>query len=105
MTIPEAMHWASEEYNDEVLRARADTNLQARLNASMIREYIEIDRGLPNYVSEIAGAMKAGKPGERLPDYVYQMARMCFRFGMRVQRKLDRPDEGTSSFWRPRQDD
>lgn len=35
-----------------------------------------------------------------VPPEIFQMARMCFRMGMRVQRKLDHPGEKTSMFWR-----
>jgi hypothetical protein len=62
-------------------------------------EYEEIDQELPSYVGGIA--QTHGVPaGTILPDYVYQMARMCFRLGMRTQRKLDRPEEPSSMFWR-----
>ena len=98
MTINEAMRLASDEYSAEVERARKDPRLEALLNSQLLREYIEIDRELPDYVAEIVGATGGVPNGTRLPDYVYILARMCFRMGMRTQRKLDRPNEETSTF-------
>ena len=99
MTIGEAMRAVSDEYDEEVKRARQDEAFGALMGACIGLEYEEMNTELPHYVSEIARASGV-KTGTALPPYVYQMARMCFRMGMRTQRKLDRPDEPTTMFWR-----
>ena len=99
MNITEAMRAVNDEYNIEVLRARQDRAFCSLMNQCIGKEYEEIDRELTSYVAEIAATM--GVPvGTALPDYVYQMARMCFRIGMRAQRKIDHPEQATSMFWR-----
>lgn len=99
MNITEAMRAVSDEYDAEVLRAREDRALALLIKQCMHKEFSEIDPELPGYVAEIAGVM--GVPqGAALPQYVYQAARMCFRLGMRTQRKLDHPDQASSIFWR-----
>jgi len=98
MTIDEALLAASKEYDEEVYRARRDPSFSELMNHCMIDEYEEIDRELPGYVGDIASALQV--KGTVLPDWAYQMAIMCFRLGMRTQRKLDRPCEPTSLFWR-----
>ena len=98
MTIDEALRAASQEYDEEVLLARRDLGFHELMTQCICGEYEEINRGLPSYVGEIAGALHV--EGTVLPDWAYQMAIMCFRLGMRTQRKLDRPSEPTSLFWR-----
>jgi hypothetical protein len=66
---------------------------------TMANEYEEIDRELPGYVAEIA-LCHGLPPGTELPGWIYQLARMVFRMGMRTQRKIDRPEEVSSTFWR-----
>jgi hypothetical protein len=103
MKISQAMDLVNDEYNQECLRAREDPTFGALMAEAMGNEYDEIDAELPGYVIDIASA--SGVPaGTVLPGYVYQMARMCFRLGMRVQRKLERPEEATSLFWRSDQE-
>jgi hypothetical protein len=103
MDIAEAMHAVSEEFDAEAIRARKDAAFNLLMTAYLGEEYDEIDRELPGYVADIARAM--GIPsGTALPKYVYQTARMCFRMGMRTQRKLDRPNVPTSLFWRSDQE-
>ena len=99
MTIAEAMRAVDEEYNQECQCARADPSFNAIMAECIGQEYDELDRELPDYVAAIAGAHGA-PPGTVLPGWAYQMARMCFRMGMRVQRKLDHPERPTSLFWR-----
>lgn len=99
MTINEAMDAASAEYNQEVEQSKTDPRMDWLIRQVMAEEYREIERELPSYVMDIARAM--GVPvGTILPHYVYQAALMCFRFGMRTQRKLDHPGEKTTLFWR-----
>lgn len=99
MNIAEAMRAVSEEYDAECIQARAVAAFNQEMKRVVGQEYAEIDRELPDYVADIARAL--GVPvGTFLPDYVYQMARMCFRLGMRVQRKLGHPGEATTLFWR-----
>jgi hypothetical protein len=99
MTICEAMEAVNNEYNDECLEARRSPAQNALMAQVMGRELVQIDQFLPEYVAEIATAMKAAPPGTALPDYVYQTARMCFRLGMRVQRKINHPEEASTIFW------
>jgi hypothetical protein len=100
MTISEAMQAVSEEYDEECYNARDDAEFDGIMRQVFREEYRQIDRKLPAYVADIAGVH--GVPiGTVLPDYVYQMARMCFRLGMRVQRKLDHPEVPTTIFWQP----
>ena len=98
MTIDEALRAASQEYDQETDRARRDPTFGKLVSHCIGDEYEEINRGLPSYVGEIAGALQV--KGTVLPDWAYQMAIMCFRLGMRTQRKLDHPSEPTSLFWR-----
>jgi hypothetical protein len=99
MNITEAIRAISDEYDAEAVRARTDRAFDALSKDCLRKEYGEIDQELPGYVADIARAM--GVPqGTELPHYVYQTARMCFRLGMRTQRKIDRPDQATSLFWR-----
>ncbi|HEY1896727.1 MAG TPA: hypothetical protein VGG62_10665 [Terracidiphilus sp.] len=99
MNISEAMRAVSEEFDDEVTRAREDRAFSALMCEAIGAEYDEIDQELSAYVIDIVRAH--GVPvGTVLPTYVYQLARMVFRMGMRVQRKLDRPSEASSIFWR-----
>ena len=99
MTISEAMRAVDAEYSEESRKARKSPEFNRMMTEAIGREYAEIDKELPDYVTEIALASGV-KPGTFLPPYVYQMARMCFRFGMRVQRKLDHPDRPTTTeFW------
>jgi hypothetical protein len=103
MKIDQAIDLVGKEFDEECFRARDDAAFDALMCQTIYGEYAEIDRGLPPYVSEIARGH--GVPaGTTLPEYVYQMARMCFRMGMRAQRKLDRPDEPSSMFWRSDQE-
>ena len=100
MTITEAMRAVSDEYDAEMTRfASGDKTVRSLVTACLMEEYNEIDQELVGYVSQIAAGMGV-PPGTTLPDYVYQMARMCFRIGMRTQRKIDHPDKVTSIFWR-----
>lgn len=99
MNITEAMRAVDEEYSAECVRAQKDAGFGALLAECVYTEYDEIDRELPDYVTEIARTMGA-QPGSTLPPMYYQMARMCFRLGMRCQRKIDRPEEPSSVFWR-----
>jgi hypothetical protein len=103
MTISEAMEAAGWEYDRECAQARADQTFNMLMGRLIGGEYEEIDRELPGYVADIARAHGV-IPGTVLPDYVYQMARMVFRMGMRTQRKLDHPDEPTTMFWRSDQE-
>jgi hypothetical protein len=99
MDIAEAMNAISDEYDAEALFARRDRAFSTLAEKCLRKEYEEIDQELPGYVADIARAM--GVPqGTELPHYVYQTARMCFRLGMRTQRKIDHPDQVTSTFWR-----
>jgi|SRR6187399_2377957 len=98
MTIDEALRAASQEYDEEVSLARRDPGFSELMTQCVSGEYEEINRELPAYVGDIAGALHV--EGPVLPDWAYQMAIMCFRLGMRTQRKLDRPSEPTSLFWR-----
>jgi hypothetical protein len=99
MTFSEAMELVSREYDRECYRARNDAAFNTLITETIGGEYGEIDKELPDYVSDIARGHGV-RAGTILPDYVYQTARMCFRLGMRCQRKLDRPGEPTSIFWR-----
>lgn len=100
MTISEAMRAVDAEYSEEALKARESPEYNRMMAEAVAREYLEIDKELPRYVAEIALAMGV-KPGRYLPPYAYQIARMCFRLGMRVQRKLDHPDQPTTTeFWK-----
>lgn len=99
MTISEAMRAVDAEYSEEALKARESKEYNRMMTEAVAREYAEIDKELPNYVAQIAIACGI-KSGTVLPLYVYQAARMCFRFGARVQRKLDHPDQPTTTeFW------
>lgn len=99
MTIDEAVVAVDNEYDAELKHAETCDGF-GRLMADAIHgEYDEMDRVLPGYVGEI-GAACGLEPGTVVPFFVYQMARMCFRLGMRAQRKLDRPEEPTTTFWR-----
>jgi hypothetical protein len=99
MTITEAMRAVSDDYNGEVAKAAASGAFAKMMSQVLIREYDEIDPELVDYVVDIANSM--GVPGGTiLPSYVYQIARMAFRMGMRTQRKLDRPEQASSTFWR-----
>jgi hypothetical protein len=98
MTIDEALLAASQEYDQETVRARRDPNFGELMTHCIEDEYEEINRELPGYVGDIASALQV--KGPVLPDWAYQVAIMCFRMGMRTQRKLDRPSEPTSLFWR-----
>lgn len=100
MTITEAIEAVSDEYDDEARRARKDLPFALLASKCMGNEYDEIDQKLPGYVAQIVGGMSDLPSGTALPDYVYVAARMCFRLGMRTQRKLDHPDQVTSIFWR-----
>ena len=99
MNITEAIQAVSDEYDVEALRTREDAGFRLMMTQCMYKEYDEIDQELPDYVAQIAAAMGAPH-GTELPQYVYQAARMSFRLGMRVQRKIDHPEQPTSIFWR-----
>ena len=99
MTITEAMRAAGEEYDEECQRMQDDPAFAALAGECIGAEYDEIDRELAVYVGYILQAF-GWKPGAVVPQEIYQLARMCVRMGMRTQRKLDRPDEKTSLFWR-----
>lgn len=99
MTISEAIEAVTEEYNRECYYARDHADFDAMMRRTVYLEYEQLDRKLPSYVGQIVGAL--GAPDGFLPDYVYQMARMCFRLGMRVQRKLDQPELETTCLWQP----
>lgn len=98
MKISEAMKAASDEYNAEVEQARTNRSFDRLIRERMHDEYDEIDKELPEYIAEIAQGMGV-TVGTILPPYVYTAARMAFRFGMRVQRKLDHPHAPTTIFW------
>ena len=99
MTISEAMRAVDAESSEESLKARKSPEFNRMMTEVIAHEYDELDKELPDYVTHIALASGV-KTGTFLPPYVYQMARMCFRFGMRVQRKLDHPDQPTTTeFW------
>lgn len=107
MTIGEAMRAVMDDYDAEVERAQREHPFGVLMAACMKREYVEVDQALTGYVAQIANqpsatreAMIETPEGLALSPWVYQMAAMCFRMGMRVQRKLDRPSEPTSMFWR-----
>lgn len=99
MKIDEAMSAVSSEYDAEIDQANISGVFERLMAQAMHSEYEELDHVLPEYVADIARAH--GLPvGTILPPYVYQIARMCFRMGMRTQRKLDHPSERTTTFWR-----
>jgi len=99
MTINEALRAVDIEYSNETTEARHNARLNRAMTNTLHREFEEIDKELPDVVADIARGM--GVPsGTTLPGYVYQVARMCFRLGMRVQRKIDNPNEETTTFWR-----
>jgi len=98
MTITEAFLAVTREYNDECLRVRDNAALQELMQSTVCAEYQEIDQALPDYVGEILAHLEM--PPGYLDPRIYTMVRMVFRFGMRTQRKLDRPEEATSMFWR-----
>ncbi|HXA24433.1 MAG TPA: hypothetical protein VNW90_19270 [Acetobacteraceae bacterium] len=100
MNIAEAIEAVTEEYNEECYEARDNAEFDIMMRHAIYEEYQQIDQKLPSYVADIAGAHRV-PIGTVLPDYVYQMARMCFRLGMRVQRKLDHPELKTTIFWQP----
>lgn len=106
MTIGEAMCAVNDEYSEECERAKREHPFNLLLQHAIGAEYVEIDQQLPSYVGEIMGALlKLPIPGRVvIPPEVYQLARMCFRMGMRVQRKLDHPEERSSLFWRSDQE-
>jgi hypothetical protein len=92
------MKAVSTEYDQETACAQTEPGFDAMMRQTVYEEYEELDRELPGYVARVASAL--GVPGGTLlPDYVYQMARMCFRLGMRTQRKLDHPEKPTTIFW------
>ena len=99
MTIAEALRAVNDDYNEECRRMREDKAFGAMCAECIRSEYDELDQELPDFVGDIAIGLGA-PPGTFLPPPIYQMARMCFRLGMRTQRKLDRPQEPTSMFWR-----
>lgn len=99
MTIDEAIRAISDEYDLEVALTQISRAFATQMEQALDAEYAEIDRELPGYVADIAKGMGV-KVGTILPDYVYQVARMCFRMGMRTQRKIDNPGEATSALWR-----
>lgn len=99
MTIDQAMRAASDEYDADVARSRSSPAFLEVMAKAMEKEYKEMDVELPAYVAEIA--VELGQPkGTRLDPWIYQLARMCFRMGMRTQRKIDHPSEATSVLWR-----
>ena len=99
MKLSEAILAVSAECDREVDQARSgDPVFDRMMRVTIGEEYKELDKVLPTYVAEIASA-KGVPGGTYLPEYVYQIARMCFRMGMRTQRKLDQPDKVTTSFW------
>lgn len=99
MKIDEAIRAISDEYDLEVALTKINRAFARQMEQALGDEYDEIDRELPGYVAEIAKGMGV-KVGTTLPDYVYQVARMCFRMGMRAQRKIDHPNEHTTVLWR-----
>ena len=98
MTINQAFHAASDDYDGECIRAQKDTAFHELLTQPLGREYDEIDQALPDYVAEVFKGQ--GWPSGYLDQRIYQSLRMAFRMGMRVQRKLDKPEIPTTSFWR-----
>lgn len=103
MTIAEAMLAVNDEYNEECRRAQQEHPFNLLMVHAINSEYAEIDQELPSYVSDIAHAM--GVPsGTIVEPWIYQLARMAFRMGMRTQRKLERPEERSSLFWRSDQE-
>jgi hypothetical protein len=98
MTIAEAIEAVAGEYDRECAYAEDHDEFDALMRQTLHAEYKQIDRHLPSYVTAIARV--SGVPvGTQLPQYVYQIARMCFRMGMRAQRKLDDPEQETTIFW------
>lgn len=98
MTIAEAIRAASDEYTEECRRSGCEAAFNQLMEATIGAEYQEIDKELPSYVGDILGAL--GFPNGPVDGRYYQMARMVFRMGMRTQRKLARPDQATTMFWR-----
>ncbi len=98
MTIGEAFRAVNEEYNAECASANTEQTFNEFMGATLIAEAKEIDEELPRLVGEILTALEM--PPGILDHRIYTMARMVFRAGMRVQRKLDRPDKETTIFWR-----
>lgn len=98
MTIGEAFRAVTAEYNAECASARRDKTFNEFMGATLITESQEIDEELPGLVGEILTVLEM--PPGILDPRIYTMTRMIFRAGMRVQRKLDRPDETTTLFWR-----
>ena len=97
MTINEAIRAVSDEYDRDCQRSSQDARYGKLLKDAIDWEYIQIDRELPGLVAGIARGSGVAN-GTVLDPWIYQMARMCFRLGMRVQRKLDQPDQETT-FW------
>jgi hypothetical protein len=98
MTITEAMRAVSDEYDAECGRTKQDKAYGALMMTCIWQEYAEMDEELPKYVAQVCVAN--GAPEGILPFWIYQLARMSFRLGMRTQRKLDHPEEPSSIFWR-----
>jgi hypothetical protein len=98
VTIAEAFRAVEDEYNKECIRAREESSFNELMGSVIVSEYQEIDEVLPDCV---AGALTSLEmPPGILDSRIYIMVRLVFRAGMRTQRKLDRPDQETSTFWR-----
>ena len=98
MTILEALAAVNDEYNEECARTYTDKGFKLLMDERVHLENAEIDQELPEVVAQVAAGM-GETPGTRLPAYVYLAARLAFRLGMRVQRKLYHPELTTTSFW------
>lgn len=99
MTIDQAIVAINDEYNAEVEQAKSFPDINLALKRRIHDEYNELDKQLPDIVADMARACGL-PPGTMLPEYVYVACRMCFRLGMRTQRKIDRPELTTTMFWR-----
>lgn len=97
MTIAEAMNAVSDDYDAETERASKDPRLKRLLMERLYEEWKEIDKELPGILA--ACAKDSVPDGTVLPDWIYVAARLVFRLGMRVQRKLDHPTEPSTAFW------
>ena len=98
MNIQDAMHAASDEYSEECRRASEDRAFSALLRQTLHTEYKALDEVLPDLVAEIFQSQ--GWEDGILDPRIYQACKMCFRMGMRTQRKIDHPELPTSTFWR-----
>jgi len=97
MTIEKALRAAIDEFVDESLDTHNDEVFHGLL-PTIFAEDDEIDKVLPEFVADALNAYDV--PHNVRDERIYKLARNCIRLGMRLQRKLDRPDQKTTAFWR-----